>query len=145
MQTTHRLAAKSISGLVDTGAHQLDTTGTHQLCGKLSLKGTVPMTALLDFPTTASELPVYGESALVPGTSLRLPLFPDAARIPLAERCSSCAGTGVMFDGGQYGTGMLMSCACMGLFPAESAPEPDPAPGSGKTKTWTGYLRSGAG
>ena len=100
------------------------------------------MTALLDFPTT-SELPVYGESALVPGTSLRLPLFPDAVRIPLADRCSSCAGTGVAFDGGEFGTGMLMSCACMGLFPLASAPELDPVPAA--TSAWTGSLRSGAG
>lgn len=74
------------------------------------------MTALLDFPTI-SELPVRGASALVPGTSLRLPLPPEAVSIPLDDRCVDCAGTGISFV-----DGALISCLCMGLFG-----EPSPA------------------
>lgn len=82
------------------------------------------MTALLDFPTASildvSALPVSGESALVPLTSLRLPLSPAAARIPVDQRCADCAGTGVMFGeldpdelhGAPYA---LVSCGCMWL------------------------------
>lgn len=83
------------------------------------------MTALLDLPVTSAPVPaVRGASALVPGTSLRLPLSPDAARLPLDERCLDCAGTGVMFDGvGRFATNALVSCMCMGSF-AEPAPAP---------------------
>src|SRR5579871_6066241 len=88
------------------------------------------MTALLDFPVASAPLPnvlaVRGESALVPGTSLRLPLSPDAARLPLDDRCVDCAGTGIMFDGGhRLATNALMSCICMGSF---AAPAPAPRP-----------------
>ena len=54
---------EKISGLVDTGAHQLDTAGAHQLRGKLSLKGMALMTALVDFPVT--ELPTRVTPAIV--------------------------------------------------------------------------------
>jgi len=86
------------------------------------------MTAVLDLPvTSAPALAVRGASALVPGTSLRLPLSPDAARLPLEDRCVDCAGTGIMFDGGhRFATNALMSCICMGSF-AEPAPAPRPA------------------
>lgn len=97
------------------------------------------MTALLDFPvTSAPVLPVYGESALVPGTSLRLPLPPEAVRLAPGERCGDCAGTGVMFDGGNHGTGALLSCGCMGLFPAST---PEPRPKERVIKTSGGILR----
>ncbi len=132
MQTTLRPDSKSVSGLVDTGAHQLDTAGAHQLRGKLSLKGTALMTALLDFPTT-TDLQVRGESALVPGTSLRLPLVPEVASLPADGRCNNCAGTGVMrFDGA------LESCVCV-------EPEPVAAhtlrPGERVIKVEGGILR----
>ena len=67
------------------------------------------MTALLDFPTV-SELPVHGESALVPGTSLRLPLPPAVRDMTADQRCFDCAGTGVEFD---RASGALMTCYCL--------------------------------
>lgn len=85
------------------------------------------MTALLDFPVTSDLVPegyaVTGASALVPRTSLRLPLAPVAVRIPVDERCPDCAGTGIMFDGGhRRATNTLMSCGCMALPIAAARP-----------------------
>lgn len=111
------------------------------------------MTALLDFPTASvldapvsAVYAVAGESALVPGTSLRLPVPPEMARIPVAERCSACAGTGVMFDGGHLlAANALMSCGCMEL-PVAAPDRPRESQhviehlGS---KTWTGTFRNG--
>ena len=73
------------------------------------------MTALLDFPVVSSPvLPVKGESALVPGTLLRLPLAPSVREIPADERCEDCNGTGVFFDGfGRFATNELMTCFCL--------------------------------
>jgi hypothetical protein len=84
------------------------------------------MTALMDFPVVSSPvLPVKGESALVPGTLLRLPLAPVVRDIPVDERCGDCAGTGVFFNGsGRFATNELMTCPCLEL----SYEQPEPAP-----------------
>lgn len=73
------------------------------------------MTALMDFPVVSSPvLPVKGESALVPGTLLRLPLAPTVREIPADERCGDCNGTGVFFNGfGRFATNELMTCFCV--------------------------------
>lgn len=60
--------------------------------------------------------PVAGASALVPGTALRLPVLPQVAGIPAAERCGSCAGTAVSWTGCA-----LAVCTC--TEPEECAPE----------------------
>ena len=74
------------------------------------------MTALLTSAPTAYA--VDGPSALVPGTSLRLPVLPEVRHLPAAERCRGCAGTGVDFV-----AGTLAACFCM-----EPPPAPGPAP-----------------
>jgi hypothetical protein len=66
-------------------------------------------------PLALDVYPVDGPSAVVPGTSLRLP---SARRIPAAERCHGCAGTGVDFV-----AGTLAACYCM-----EPPPPAVPAP-----------------
>jgi hypothetical protein len=84
------------------------------------------MTALLDFPVVSSPvLPVEGESALVPGTLLRLPLAPSVREIPVNERCEDCNGTGVFFNGfGHFATNELMTCPCVELAHKQTGPGP---------------------
>ena len=92
------------------------------------------MTALMDFPvTSASDYAVRGTSALVPGTSLRLPLADDVAALTADERCETCAGTGVMLL-----DGALESCFCMAL---PSQPVHALRPGEVVIKVEGGILR----
>lgn len=77
------------------------------------------MTALLtSAPLASAAYAVDGPSAVVPGTSLRLPVLPDVQHLPASERCHGCAGTGVDFVAGTLG-----SCSCMEpTLPAPAAP-----------------------
>ena len=74
-------------------------------------------TLTISRPAAPAVLPVDGPSALVPGTSLRLPVLPIVRHLPAAERCNGCGGTGV-----EYYAGELATCACMEL------PEPSTTP-----------------
>jgi hypothetical protein len=71
------------------------------------------MTTLTLAQAPAAAYPVVGPAAIVPGTSLALPLMAIVSNLPVAQRCPDCAGTGVAF---LPGTG-LTACPCM---------EPDP-------------------
>lgn len=69
------------------------------------------MTALITYR-------VYGLSALVPGTALRLPVLPDVRNLPADQRCHGCAGTGVNFA-----AGTLATCYCLELVAVPSLTE----------------------